>query len=480
VYVALALAGSLGATVFAACAEGTAIEETGAGAGAPTGPGGGGQGGGGIPPGEVGGPCETQDDCKQGTCTQVGDGKFCTIPCPPDCPDGTYCAIIEGDSICVPDTDRECAKCSSAADCKAPAHQCLEAPLGDKFCARDCTTIGSCPNGFTCVVGSEYPPAEGSGGGTDGGTDGGNDAGDAASDGAGGGGGKPSGPYKFCVPSGGLSCPCNDKRDGVTHACVHHNSFGKCVGTETCDGAMGSWQGCTATVPAAETCNGKDDNCDTMKDEGDANDLCAAEGPPPPHAGWACTAGQCALGLCEAGWAAYPPGPPSDGCTCPVEAGENNNNCAAATGAGSVSDTPGGFIDIIGTLSSANDVDFWQFQTVDTDEVTTNSYHVSIDFTSPMPNNEFQFDVIRGDVCSDAPTGPGTTLTSYDWCVDGTNGTEGEGVCSPTGPVHCNNNSSKYYLRVFRKMGATGTCTQYTIHVTAQGGDPCDFATKCM
>jgi hypothetical protein len=47
------------------------------------------------------------------------------------------------------------------------------------------------------------------------------------------------------------------------------------------------------------------------------------------------------------------------------------------------------------------------------------------------------------------------------------------------GPVHCNDNSSKYYVRVYRKTGATGTCTEYSITVTAEGGDMCDFSTQC-
>ena len=34
-------------------------------------------------------------------------------------------------------------------------------------------------------------------------------------------------PVKWCVPNAGLSCPCNDQRDGVSHACNNVNSFGK-------------------------------------------------------------------------------------------------------------------------------------------------------------------------------------------------------------------------------------------------------------
>src|SRR5262249_44851010 len=160
---------------------------------------------------------------------------------------------------------------------------------------------------------------------------------------------------------------------------------------------------------------------------------------------------QCTVGPCDPGYAAYPPGPVTDGCACSVDAGEPNSDCLTATNAGSVSDggTP---IQITGTLSADDDVDFWTFNTVDTPENNTNSYHVSIDITAPMPNDEFLIDVMRG-ACQDAPTGPGAGITSYDWCVDGTapSGTEGEGSCSAQGAVHCNDNSSAYFVRVYRK-----------------------------
>jgi hypothetical protein len=47
------------------------------------------------------------------------------------------------------------------------------------------------------------------------------------------------------------------------------------------------------------------------------------------------------------------------------------------------------------------------------------------------------------------------------------------------GVTHCNDNSSPYFVRVYRKPGAKGTCTPYAIAVTAKGGDPCDFSKQC-
>lgn len=472
---ALLLGGFVGA-LFMACAEGTSLPPPGSN-------GSGGSGGGidGILPGQIGGICSDNTACvdKDAECTKIGTSSYCTVECPPACPKGTYCAIINGKSICVPDEDSECRPCTSVLNCANPSDACLTAPAGDKFCARDCTTTGECPNGFTCLEGANYPPDNmpdpppmG-----DGGVDAGGDAGV-----------KPPTPmgvaYKFCVPNPPFSCPCSPKRDGVKKDCTIINQHGECSGEEVCKGDTGKFEGCTAQTPTAESCNGKDDNCDGSTDEGDPNVLCMSEGPVPPHASYACLmTGMCGLGPCETGWAAYPPGPVKDGCPCATEPGEPNELCANATPAGMVTDTAGSSLSLAGTLSSDTDVDVWTFDTVDTDEATTNSYHLSINFTSPMPNDEFVMDVIHGDACVDAPAGNSTNITSYSWCVDGrgADGLSGEIPCANDGsqPVHCNNNSSKYFVFVRRKPGVTGSCTQYNLVITAFGGDPCDFTQKC-
>jgi len=88
------------------------------------------------------------------------------------------------------------------------------------------------------------------------------------------------------------------------------------------------------------------------------------------------------------------------------------------------------------------------------------------------------FDVTRGTPCVDAPTGAAASITTYDWCVNGTDGTNGEAPCGPTATNHCTDYSSQYYLRVHRAAGVTATCTQYQITVTG-GGGTCDLTQKC-
>lgn len=461
------LLGGLVSGVIAACAQGGQLGTGGAAGGTSTSS----SSSSGTPdagptPGTIGSPCKSNDECMVGNCVPIGNASYCTQVCPPTCPGGTYCSIIDGHPLCVPDLDQQCQKCNATTECKLPSDRCMQAPAGDRFCARDCSVDGVCPNGFTCVDKDAYAE-EADGGAPDAGTAD-EDAGVATT------------AFKWCVPNSGASCPCNAKRDGVSHVCSHQNASGICVGTETCDGAQGQWKGCDAATPAAESCNNKDDDCNGMIDDGDPNALCASQGPKPPHASWACKEGACSLGACDPGWTSYPTTSTTSGCGCPLESGEPNGTCATATSVGMVSDT-GGPVTVTGTLSSGADVDFWTFDSVDVDEGTTNSYHVNITFTGPTPNNEFLMDVMRGDPCSDTPTGPSTAITSYDFCVNATDGASpptGESVCGPQGANHCNNYSTKYYVRVYRRAGATGSCTAYTLTVSG-GGGTCDLTQKC-
>jgi hypothetical protein len=435
----------------------------------------------------VGSPCP-DGKCATGTCTPLGGTSYCTTPCPPACPNGTYCSIIGGTSICVPDLGQECQKCTASTDCKLPSDNCLTAPLGDSFCARDCTADGMCPTGFACVAAQGYGPAPE--GGADGGTgeDGGSgDDGGTSEGGAGTDGAVPSMPDMWCVPANGASCACGPARDGVTNSCSISNDAGTCQGTETCAGDAGTFVGCSAMTPMPEICNGKDDNCNGMVDEGDPNMLCAFMGPTPPNANWACVNGACQLGTCDPGWTAFPSGNTTTGCACMVDSNQPNGTCATATNMGSIKDTATAPLVLAGTLSSASMVEVFSFDTVDdlaaANAAGANVYHVSLAFTAPASNTEFVMDVIRGNTCTDAPTGPSTNITAYDWCVDGT-GTQGgmpvgENPCGAApAPGRCTDHSSQYYVRVYRASGATATCTPFQITVTA-GGGTCDFAQTC-
>jgi MYXO-CTERM domain-containing protein len=82
--------------------------------------------------------------------------------------------------------------------------------------------------------------------------------------------------------------------EGLDQGCQNTNTEGTCTGVEIC--SSGSWQTCTAAIPAAETCNNIDDDCDGAVDEG-VTDVCytgavGTEGQGVCHGGTlTCTAG---------------------------------------------------------------------------------------------------------------------------------------------------------------------------------------------
>jgi hypothetical protein len=433
-------------------------------------------GGGGIssgdawPQGGFGSPCGSPSDCIEGKCVDTGQGKpnlICVIPCKTTgnaCPNGAYCTFHPDEGyICVPDSGNQCAKCVSDSDCPAEGDHCVVSANFDRFCARDCSYDNQCPAGNVCVPVSDY--ADGGLSNPDGGP-----LGDA---------GTPTKPQKMCVPSGDEGCPCDSKRDGVKRLCTQKSGSVTCEGTETCNGATKQWEGCTASSPKPEECDGADNDCNGTKDDGTPADLCGAN---PPHATWMCNVGVCEIEACEPGWSAFPPGPPSQGCSCQVDTTEPNDDCSTPTASGSVTDANTSALTLSGRLSSSSDVDWFQFDTVDSDEGTTNSYHIKIVFSAPAANNEFVFDVIRGPTCG-VPDSKHSDLTSYDWCVDGTGtvggNTVGEQSCGATAPIHCGPHGKPYFIRVKRKAGATPSCGEYTLTVTAKGGGTCDFTKAC-
>ncbi|MEZ4376310.1 MAG: hypothetical protein R3B07_36230 [Polyangiaceae bacterium] len=461
----------------------------------------GGNGGTGWPSTGFGSPCDNDADCGTGQCSDIGKttpNKVCTGPCIDGqaCPDGGYCAFSkEKGYICVPDAGNQCKPCTADSDCPTIGDRCLISPNVDRFCGRDCSYDSTCGTGFTCTDPEAYGtvPSTGTGGagGTGGtgaggtGTGGAGTAGTAGAASGGTGGAAPTpNAAMVCVPSGNESCACDTKRDGVARRCTAQSGGLVCEGTETCNGASGSWEGCTASSPQPEVCDGADNDCNGTPDDATDAELCANAGDP-AHTDFVCNSGQCELGPCDAGWAAYPPSlPKSAGCTCKVETTEPNESCGAATNAGTVSDSSLNALNISGRLTSDNDVDWYTFQTDDSDESTTNSYHIQIDFTAPVPaNNEFEFAIVRGDACA-TPDASHSKLTSYTWCVDGTGTgplgeTIGEQTCGPQAARHCGPHGKKYFLKVSRKAGATPTCDEYRLTITAKGSFNCDFSQKC-
>ncbi len=60
----------------------------------------------------------------------------------------------------------------------------------------------------------------------------------------------------------------------VGSPCVVKNELGTCPGVQTCEGGEGV---CVGKTPTAEVCNGSDDDCDSVADEGTSGAPCVAE-----------------------------------------------------------------------------------------------------------------------------------------------------------------------------------------------------------
>ena len=190
--------------------------------------------------GDAGCPCTGNGDCKSGWCIEGLEGSVCTSTCIDECPDGWTCKGLTntgGDLtyVCVQHHPNLCRPCITDTDCKASVvvgdDRCI--PAGDvgSFCGGECSDQVGCPDGYSCKA-------------------------DAVVD----------GPAQ-CVPEVSGACVCNDKfiAEAATTVCSVSNDFGTCQAELACKPT--GVGGCTAQTPSAETCNGKDDDCDGQTDE---------------------------------------------------------------------------------------------------------------------------------------------------------------------------------------------------------------------
>ena len=196
-------------------------------------------------PGELGDPCSENVDCASGWCVPSANGLECTAGCDFGCPNGWECGQVANQGtdqvfVCVDPTVTLCQPCETDEDCTAFAlgatHRCLDSGPAGRFCGKSCA-VGDvqCPAGYTCEPddGAVEPGAPGQ-----------------------------------CVPTEGLAtCACNALASELELGTVCHvtNAFGTCAGVRWCGSA--GLTPCDARVPAVETCNGVDDDCDGELDE---------------------------------------------------------------------------------------------------------------------------------------------------------------------------------------------------------------------
>ncbi len=186
------------------------------------------------------GPCETDEDCDFGYCIEVPGGKVCTHTCIQDCPKGWTCKGVDmgGEApefICLPDYFDLCAPCTQDKECGVDDDFCVNVGGEGTFCAVSCDVDADCPDRFVCNS------VKTQGGST----------------------------LKQCIPLSG-SCTCTAESEGETRVCELENEYGICPGQMVCEGKDG-WSVCDASAPTAETCDGKDNDCDGAIDNGFAD-----------------------------------------------------------------------------------------------------------------------------------------------------------------------------------------------------------------
>ncbi|GMU41992.1 MAG: hypothetical protein AMXMBFR23_28580 [Chloroflexota bacterium] len=100
-------------------------------------------------------PCYDNNDCESGWCIQDVVGRVCTATCLETCPDAWSCRSVQnvGEDVvylCIPDLVALCTPCASDADCGGSDDLCL-AIGGATHCAAGCDVDSDCPQGYACL-----------------------------------------------------------------------------------------------------------------------------------------------------------------------------------------------------------------------------------------------------------------------------------------------------------------------------------------
>ncbi len=189
--------------------------------------------------------CKSDKECDSGICLKAMADGVCAEFCDGQggCPyEGwgcfpTYDKSGPFQALCLPVEGVLCTPCASDADCTTldGSFGALCLPVEDQghFCGYPCIAHTDCPEGYVCKA-FELPD------------------------------GKLAGQ---CRPKG-VQCVCNEvgKRLSWTVPCGFENEAGTCSGETVCPPAGAAV--CSAPVPEVDECNGFDDDCNGVVDDG--------------------------------------------------------------------------------------------------------------------------------------------------------------------------------------------------------------------
>lgn len=213
-----------------------------------------------------------------------------------------------------------------------------------------------------------------------------------------------------------------------------------------------------------EECNGLDEDCDEMMDEGDPATLCESY-----PGGGICIDGSCGCPL-----GTFDLDRSVAGCECvAMPAIDQGLNCDEAIDLGSFADS-GSMMNVTGNVMPDDRETWYRFEGTDMADTACDNYHVRVLFTD-NPDDTFEFTVFRGSCTAEAACGD-SGFTDYEWATDFRStimGTlAGQCPCTAAGAALqpdrsvCENDTSTYFIRVRRRAGSTLACDPYTIEVS--------------
>lgn len=184
--------------------------------------------------------CAENSDCESGWCVDHMGESVCSMNCQEECPAGWSCQqVADGGPdlvfVCVSNHTNLCRPCATGNDCKSEVGKedvCVDYGAEGSFCGGACSNGKECPWGFTCKAALTTDGIE----------------------------------TEQCMSDAGV-CPCTGKSVELAlwTPCEIGNELGVCTGKRICtaDGLTD----CDAALPATETCNGEDDDCNGLTDE---------------------------------------------------------------------------------------------------------------------------------------------------------------------------------------------------------------------
>ena len=113
-------------------------------------------------------PCSENQDCDSGLCVENYGGSVCTDFCVEQCPKGWACKNVSGSGpdviyACVPTAVDLCTPCTVNTDCGGTDDVCVRFD-GDSdfgYCGITCDTGSDCPDGFSCSESESMAGASG-------------------------------------------------------------------------------------------------------------------------------------------------------------------------------------------------------------------------------------------------------------------------------------------------------------------------------